>query len=235
MPARLTPTQAQALQARLLDPLLAQALAEVPAPKARSTAHRMPKVARRIGKEGKPEGRGRVGRNDQGLPVFLEIDLDLLPVPKERARVVRLPNGRTTSYTPPRTKRFTADIRAVLDAVMGDNPAIAGPVRLTMIFRMAIPEGWPQWKKEAARCGQLAPTGRPDMDNLEKALLDALNGRAFVDDAYVVDRIARKRYADAPGIFIEVEALAAGSVNDPRALITTQPGLGPALIKDIKP
>lgn len=213
MPARFSEKDAQKIMARLLDPLLApKPGAEQPSPAPKSTAHRTPKVARRVSASQGPEGRGRVRRDAQGKVLGVDVALDLLPVPKERPRVVRMRNGKTMSYTPPRTKRFTADVRAVVDAIMGAEPAVAGPVSLTMVFLMQIPEGWPLWKKQAARDGLVAPTGRPDMDNLEKALLDALNGRAFVDDAYVVDRLALKRYSDTPGIVMRLDALSAGSL-----------------------
>lgn len=232
MPARFSEKDAKAIMARLLDPILAPknpvSEAGLPSSAPKPTAHRTPKVARRVTTKAGPEGRGRVRRDEQGRVLGVDIALDLLPVPKERPRVVRTKSGQVMSYTPPRTKRFTADVRAVLDAVMGMEPAVAGPVSLTMVFLMQIPERWPLWKQQAARDGLVAPTGRPDMDNLEKALLDALNGRAFVDDAYVVDRIAVKRYADTPGILLRLDALSAGALTARRADMNAHLGLPPS-------
>lgn len=213
MPARISEKQALAMgispqerKAGLIDPLLRDRLvtpSQTAVPKSRKKKHRPPAEAPRISERDGPEGTGSLWYHD-GKVIGLELDLELLPVPKERARVVRTANNKTVSFTPARTKRFTKDVRAVIDMVMGGRPPLAGPVRLDMTFRMAIPTSWPKWKQEAARDGLIAPTARPDMDNLEKALLDALNERAFVDDAYVVERMARKIFANQPGISVSV-------------------------------
>lgn len=221
MAVRIRPEHAAALRG-LLDPIAAARLGDAMAPmakrKAKSSAHRAPKVAKRVSVGGGPEGHGTLERAPDGRVTAVALVLNLLPVPKERARVVRTPTGKTVSYTPARTKRFTADVRAVIEAVMAGAPPIVGPVALTMTFAMDIPSSWAKWRQEAARDGLLVPTSRPDMDNLEKALLDALNGRAFVDDAFVVDRIARKRFAVQPGIQVEVRALPLMAQTDPRPL-----------------
>ena len=46
-------------------------------------------------------------------------------------------------------------------------------------------------------------TQRPDLDNLAKAVLDALHGIIYVDDASVISLIARKEWG-APGVVVEV-------------------------------
>lgn len=50
------------------------------------------------------------------------------------------------------------------------------------------------------------PSVKPDVDKLERAVLDGLTGVVFVDDAQVTDVRHRKRYADwcEPGIVVEV-------------------------------
>lgn len=189
----------------LIDPLLQGKGASVSAPSPKkNTSHKAPPVAKRISKGPGPEGTGKVELDADGLCRAVEFDFELLPVPKERARTVRTPNNKTVSFTPARTKRFTSDVLRVVNQVMGSLSAIEGPVRLSMAFKMEIPRSWPKWKQEAARDGWIAPTGRPDMDNLEKALLDALNERVFVDDAFVVERYAKKVYSNLPGIFVKV-------------------------------
>ena len=39
---------------------------------------------------------------------------------------------------------------------------------------------------------------RPDLDNLIKSVLDALNGVAYKDDCQIVTMLSRKNYAEAP-------------------------------------
>ena len=42
------------------------------------------------------------------------------------------------------------------------------------------------------------PTKKPDLDNLAKAVLDALNGVAYKDDCQIVTVLSKKNYAEAP-------------------------------------
>lgn len=242
MPVRISQKHADAMRARLLDPVAAALLAP-PSPSGRSGSfkaaqesvgkpHRAPKVARRVAVGGGPEGRGHLTCDPQGRVVALDLWLDLLPVPKERPRVVRTKSGKTVSFTPPRTKRFTSDVATVAKAVMAGNSPIHGAVALTMVFRMQIPPSWPLWRQKAAAEGRVVPTARPDMDNLEKALLDALNGLAFTDDALVVDRLARKRFGVQPGIRLRVESLPVATQTDKRERVLALPMPTPILDTD---
>lgn len=88
-----------------------------------------------------------------------------------------------------------------------------------MTFVMPLPQTWPKWKKEAALEGLIVPTGRPDMDNLEKALLDALNETLIVDDSFVINRHAWKIYGEMPAIKMSVEQTGQHDINTTRAAI----------------
>jgi Holliday junction resolvase RusA-like endonuclease len=58
------------------------------------------------------------------------------------------------------------------------------PVRVHVWFHFPFP-----------RKGRRSPTIRPDIDKLTRALLDALAGAAYLNDAQVVELIAFKVYA----------------------------------------
>jgi Holliday junction resolvase RusA-like endonuclease len=49
---------------------------------------------------------------------------------------------------------------------------------------------------------KMRPVTKPDVDNLAKSVLDAINGVAYKDDNQIVDLVARKVYADIP--FVKV-------------------------------
>lgn len=63
---------------------------------------------------------------------------------------------------------------------------VTAPVRVDVEFVYRTP-------KRGAVDGQLR-TGRPDLDNLIKQILDSLNGAVWADDAQVVEIAARKVY-----------------------------------------
>lgn len=62
----------------------------------------------------------------------------------------------------------------------------AMPLSVTIDVQRALPKSL--WDKVRA----LFDTGKPDCDNIAKAILDALNGVAFDDDAQVVILLVRK-------------------------------------------
>jgi crossover junction endodeoxyribonuclease RusA len=78
-----------------------------------------------------------------------------------------------------------------------------GPVAVDLTFVLPRPKSAPKTRTPAA-------TKRPDIDKLIRAILDALTGVAFSDDAQVVELTANKRLADpgcGPGVWITVADL----------------------------
>jgi len=57
-------------------------------------------------------------------------------------------------------------------------------------------------KREQMRRGIINPAITPDVDNIAKIILDALNGIAYADDKQVIDLRVIKRYADEPFVKI---------------------------------
>lgn len=112
------------------------------------------------------------------------------PVPKARARVVR---GH--AYTPVRTRDFEASVRAVWDAE--PRPDMPDCVRLDVAF----------FRSSRRHC---------DLDNLVKAVKDALNGRAYTDDWRVHDLRGRKHYTTKARARTEVVVYAIDPDRDER-------------------
>ena len=228
-------SNAEAVAAGLIDPAVAELVKSGSKPvsdlggkakrrkKKQSTGPRNPRHSRPAvhpRTSAGPAGSGRVRLGEDGLVESAEICFDLVPVPKERARVVTSPDtGATVSYTPQRTKHFTVEVEKVVRHVLEGRAPISGPVRLDMTFVMQVPGSWPKWKTQAALEGLVAPTGRPDMDNLEKALLDAFNRSLIDDDAFVVERHACKIYGALPGILIQVRKTLQAPVTAKRTLV----------------
>ncbi len=117
-------------------------------------------------------------------------------------------NGRivTTHYTPEKTRTWEGIARSLAMDKMGGMRPMECPIRLSLIITLAIPDSWPQWKRELALAGRIEPTVKPDADNVEKAVKDALNGVVWVDDCYVVSGAKEKLYGPHPGVRILVSA-----------------------------
>ena len=125
----------------------------------------------------------------------MKFTLALTPQSKQRVRVTR--TGR--SYTPHKTRRFEASIRALTSHL----EPMSGALQMSVVFVCPRPKHIS--KRLPAR--QPKPT-RPDLDNFTKALLDGLQGSCFADDAQLVQMSAVKVYAalnESPCIEIEIE------------------------------
>lgn len=229
-------SKADALAAGLIDPAVADlvaantrrskplskktasASASAPAQPKRKRSPSRPAIHPKIS-EG-PAGAGQLTLLADGKVGAADFVFDLVPVPKERPRVVTNPKtDKAFGYTPARTKYFTIEVRRVIEHVFEGRAPIEGPVRLQMTFVMQVPKSWPKWKRQAALDGIIVPTGRPDMDNLEKALLDAFNDCLIVDDAFVVDRRAGKIYGESPQILAQVEQTGQLDINARRETV----------------
>ena len=57
--------------------------------------------------------------------------------------------------------------------------------------------------------GDIKPTVKPDADNVEKAVKDALNGVVWVDDCQVVNCEKEKFYSTKPGVHAVIETVRA--------------------------
>ncbi|MFA5195572.1 MAG: RusA family crossover junction endodeoxyribonuclease [Bacteroidales bacterium] len=84
------------------------------------------------------------------------------------------------------------------------------PMLLELNFYMARPKGHYGTGKNSGKLKDSAPewhTGRPDLDNLQKFVQDALNGVYYRDDATICQVIARKLYSEKPRTEITIHSL----------------------------
>ena len=120
------------------------------------------------------------------------------PVPKARPRTVRK-GGRTWSYTPKKVTVWEKQIREEAERHF-DEP-FECPVALTLRFYLSRPK---------SRRKENFVVTTPDLDNLEKALLDGLNEVAYSDDRLVVVKSSVKMYVrpgEAPRVSVVVAPL----------------------------
>ncbi len=130
------------------------------------------------------------------------------PIAQPRPRVVTI-HGRSMSFVP-KSHPIHAYRQAIAltGAAAGLKPH-GGPVFVWMEFVVARPKS--HWRKNGlASDAPLLLTGKPDGDNLQKGVLDALIGVAYTDDSQAVEWGGKKRYAErdeSPHTRITVRAL----------------------------
>lgn len=126
------------------------------------------------------------------------------PVGKGRPKFAR--RGKfVQTYTPEKTVSYENLIKLKAEQAMQGMDLIAGPVKLGLNISVSIPASWSKKKKAAAVAGEIKPTTKPDIDNIVKAVGDAMNNIVFKDDSQIFEVSARKAYAEIPGVRVIVE------------------------------
>ena len=110
------------------------------------------------------------------------------PVAKERVRVV---GGR--AFTPRRTKAYEEQVAWEYKKQKGkfyDKE----PVKASIKLYFTPPKRTSKKEIQKISTGQVVYTGKKDIDNIAKSILDGLNGIAYIDDRQVVELQISKQY-----------------------------------------
>ena len=125
------------------------------------------------------------------------------PVGKGRPRFAKRGNFVST-YTPQKTKTYEDEIRIMARAAMGSSEPLDTPVTVAIYIRVGIPASYSKQKRKDALAGTIKPTKKPDLDNIAKAFLDAMNEIVYLDDKQVVGLHVTKVYAETPAVEVMV-------------------------------
>jgi len=112
--------------------------------------------------------------------------------------------GFVRMYTPEKTQSYEALVKLVASQAMAGRTMFAGPVRVRLGVLCNIPKSLSKRDRAAAEAGRTRPSTKPDIDNVIKAVFDAMNGIVFHDDRAVVSVNAWKQYATEPCVLVEV-------------------------------
>lgn len=124
------------------------------------------------------------------------------PQGKGRPRV-----GRMRMFTPAKTAAYEGLIALAAKQSMGPLPLMLGAVHVEVEAVCSVPRSWSKRKQAEALAGAVRPTGKPDADNVLKAVCDGMNGVVFKDDSQAVSVLLRKRYGPTPGLSVRVAEL----------------------------
>ena len=115
------------------------------------------------------------------------------PQGKERPRFTR--NGHIV-YTPSTTVAYEKLIRSFARRSIPKDWDPCGAYQVHIQAFFGIPKSWPKWKQEAAAMGLIPHTSKPDRDNIDKVVCDALNGLVWTDDSKTYYGQVVKMYTD---------------------------------------
>ena len=130
--------------------------------------------------------------------------MDGVPQGKGRPRSVR---ARKKPYTPKKTIAYEHRVRTALlmayfraegRAMSGEKSLFgAEAIDAEILAYYPLPKNCSKMAERRMNLGLSRPTKRPDLDNIAKSILDALNHLAYDDDSQVVKLTVNKFYCRA--------------------------------------
>ena len=139
---------------------------------------------------------------------MIRLEIRGAPIAQPRPRVVTIAGrARAISATSKHpVKDWKKRIMVAVESQFKGEP-LQGPLRLKCSFLMPRPKRL--YRKKDAE-GEVWSSSRPDLDNLIKAVKDALNGIVWHDDSQVASLTVEKHYhskTGGPGAVVEIECL----------------------------
>lgn len=135
--------------------------------------------------------------NVQGLLIGSVLKMTIFgePTPKGRPKVAM--RGKFPQvYTPKQTRDAEESFLAQIIKQRPEKP-ITEAIKITIDFYKAKPKSMPKkvvhWTK------------KPDLDNMVKLVLDAMNKVFFIDDSQIIELNCRKKYDEVPRTEVIIE------------------------------
>jgi Holliday junction resolvase RusA-like endonuclease len=115
------------------------------------------------------------------------------PIGKGRPKFARRGNFVST-YTPTKTRDYETVIKEAAQKAMGSNELLETPVTVAIYITVPVPQSYSKKRIEACLNGSEKPTKKPDIDNVAKCFLDAMNDVIYKDDTQVLTLHVTKVY-----------------------------------------
>lgn len=135
------------------------------------------------------------------MQIHFQVEGD--PKGKGRPRFTRA--GKFTRvYTDKQTLDYESLIKSFAMEAMGSTDPLETAVSVFLYVRLAVPQSYSKKRTEACLSGLEQPCKKPDIDNIAKTYLDAMNGVIFKDDTQVIDLHVKKVYSAVTGVNVMV-------------------------------
>lgn len=132
------------------------------------------------------------------------------PQGKARARTVYNPKQkRSYSYTPDNTVLYENLVKTRYLEVTDKKYENKEPLHIAITAFYEPPKSVSKKRMELMLAGYEKPCKKPDIDNIAKVILDALNDVAYHDDTQVISLCMQKKYSKEARIEVEISPAAA--------------------------
>lgn len=115
-------------------------------------------------------------------------------------------------FTPQKTVSYESAVVFAAGNAMNGRPLYEKPVYVKIRALFEIPSSYSKKKRTAALMGHLYPAKKPDIDNIQKAVLDGCNKVVWKDDALICKIEVEKAYSDKPRVEVHVRELEDGEI-----------------------
>lgn len=128
----------------------------------------------------------------------MKFTIDGAPTGKARPRVVN-----RHAFTPEKTVLYENLVKICYQQAGGTYSE--KPLLMRIVAVYDIPKSASRKAAEQMRGGEIRPCKKPDIDNVCKVILDALNGVAYKDDTQVVELNIVKQYGEQARVEVEID------------------------------
>lgn len=118
------------------------------------------------------------------------------------------PRVNTTTaiaYTPAKTKEYEELVKQYFIIKYRRINPLEGRIKINITAYFSVPKNTSKKQEENMLNNTISPTKKPDIDNIAKIILDALNKLAFKDDNQITKLEIEKKYGTKEKISVKVE------------------------------
>lgn len=109
------------------------------------------------------------------------------------------------AYTPTKTKNYEYLARFYFIEKYPNFKPMEGRVKVEIIAYFEITKSTSKKREAEMLADNISPTKKPDIDNITKIILDAMNKFAYLDDTQVTHCTVIKKYAATPKVVVKIE------------------------------
>lgn len=136
--------------------------------------------------------------------MMIELFIPGEPMGKQRPRVfpVKTRGGLIIrrGVTPEKTMNYEVLVRELFAVNYPGFSPLEGSVVLELDAFLGIPKSASGKKRAGMEAGEIVPERCPDLDNILKTIMDALQGFAYRNNSQITEVRAGKRYSRTPGV-----------------------------------
>ena len=108
-------------------------------------------------------------------------------------------------YTPTRTKDYESLVEQYFLLKYPRYKSMEGRAKVSITAFFEVPKSVSKTMKEQMLENKISPTKKPDIDNVVKIVLDAMNKFAFKDDTQITKIEVEKLYAAEEKLYVKIE------------------------------